>query len=116
MRALSTMFLSGFLLAGCCGSPVVVWSPGAAPFDAFQAAMRLQVGMPTDVAILVIGSAPVSAVAKSCGVAGGFEWPCQVLTFGCCEGNQLIVYIAPTPDGRGAVNSWSVGRSGSTWG
>jgi hypothetical protein len=35
---------------------------------------------------------------------------------GCCEGNQLIVYIAPTPDGRGAVNSWSVGKSGATWG
>jgi hypothetical protein len=24
--------------------------------------------------------------------------------FGCCETNQLIVYIAPTPDGLGAVN------------
>jgi hypothetical protein len=29
------------------------------------------------------------------------------------DGNQLLVYIAPTPDGRGAVNSWAlaVGRS-----
>jgi hypothetical protein len=30
--------------------------------------------------------------------------------FGCCEGNQLLVYIAPTPDGRGAVNSWALGK------
>ena len=30
--------------------------------------------------------------------------------FGCCENNQLLVYIAPTPDGRGAVNSWAVGK------
>jgi hypothetical protein len=108
MRALSAMFLSGFLLAGCCGSPVVVWSPGPAPFDAFQAAMRLEVGMSTDVAILAIGSAPISGQAMSCGIAAGYEWPCQLLKFGCCENNQLLVYIAPTPDGRGAVNSWAV--------
>ena len=117
MRALSAMFLAAFLLAGCCvGGYPPIWSANQIPFNAFRAAMRLQVGMPTDVAILAIGSAPVSAEAKSCGVAAGFEWPCQVMKFGCCEGNQLIVYIAPTPDGRGAVNSWSVGKSGSTWG
>jgi hypothetical protein len=29
----------------------------------------------------------------------------QHTVFGCCEGNQLVVFIAPTPDGRGAVNS-----------
>ena len=66
MRALSAMFLAAFWLAGCCGGPVVVWSPGGAPFDAFQAAMRLQVGMPTDVAILAIGSAPISGQAMTC--------------------------------------------------
>ena len=108
MRALCTLFLCGSLLAGCCGSPVVVWSPSSTPFDAFQAAMRLEVGMPTDVAILAIGSAPISGQAMSCGIAAGYEWPCQLLKFGCCESNQLLVYIASTPDGRGAVNSWSV--------
>jgi hypothetical protein len=107
MRALSAVLLSALLLAGCCGSPVVVWSVGPAPFDAFQAAMRLEVGMPTDVAILVIGSPPVSGEVKSCGIAAGYEWPCQLLKFGCCA-NQLLVYVAPTPDGRGAVNSWAV--------
>ena len=118
MRALIALFLAAFLLAGCCvGGYLPVWSANAPPpFDAFHAGMRLAVGMPTDVAILLAGARPISAEAKSCGVAGGFEWPCQVLTFGCCEGNQLIVYIAPTPDGRGAVNSWSVGKSGATWG
>jgi hypothetical protein len=116
MRAPIVTFLAAFSLAGCCGEPIVVWSPNSPPFNAFQAAMRLQVGMPTDVAISLIGSAPVSGEAKSCGVAGGYEWPCQLLKFGCCGNNQLLVYIAPTPDGRGAVNSWSVGKTGATWG
>jgi hypothetical protein len=113
MRALIAMFLAAFLLAGCCvGGYPPVWSANAPlPFDAFHAGMRLAVGMPTDVAILIIGSAPVSAEVKSCGILAGYEWPCQVLKFGCCEGNQLLVYIAPTPDGRGAVNSWGVGKS-----
>ena len=72
MRALSAMFLAAFLLAGCCvGGYPPMWSANQTPFNAFQAAMRLAVGMPTDVAILVIGSRPVSAEAKSCGVAGG---------------------------------------------
>lgn len=73
--------------------------------------MKLAVGMPADVAILVIGWTPVSAEAKSCGVLAGYEWTCQVLKFGWCENNQLLVFIAATPDGRGAVNSWSVRRS-----
>ena len=81
------------------------------PFNAFQAGMKLAVGMPTDVAILIVGSRPVSSKATSCGVLAGEEWPCDVLKFGCCEGNQLVVFIAPTPDGRGAVNSWGVGKS-----
>jgi hypothetical protein len=117
MRALISLFLAAFMLAGCCvGGYPPQWSRDERPFNAFQAAMKLAVGMPTDVAILLTGTRPISAEAKSCGVAGGYEWPCQVLIFGCCEGNQLIVYIAPTPDGRGAVNSWSVGKSGAAWG
>ncbi len=105
MRGRIAAFVAASLVTGCCagGYP--------APFDAFQASMRLAVGMPTDVAILAIGSAPMSAEVKSCGVLAGYEWPCQVLKFGWWENNQLLVYIAPTPDGRGAVNSWSVRRS-----
>jgi hypothetical protein len=83
---------------------------GPSPFDAFHAGMGLVVGMPTDIAIQVIGWAPVSTKATTCGIAAGYEWPCQVLKFGCCEGNQLLVYIAPSPDGRGAVNGWALGN------
>ena len=110
MRALISLFPAAFLLAGCClGGYPPIWSANPPPFNASEASMKLAVGMPTDVALLIIGSAPVSMKATSCGVATGFEWPCQVLKFGCCDGNQLVVYIAPTPDGRGAVNSWGVG-------
>jgi hypothetical protein len=109
MRALIAMVLPAFLLAGCCGGgyPIVAWSPNPPPFDAFQASMRLAVGMPLDVAILVVGAAPISGQVESCGIAAGYEWPCEVVKFGCCD-NQLLVYVAPTPDGRGAVNSWAV--------
>ena len=70
-----------------------MWSADPPPFNAFQAGMKLAVGMPTDVAILIVGSRPVSSKATSCGVARrGYEWPCEVLKFGCCEGNQLVVY------------------------
>jgi hypothetical protein len=111
MRALIAMFLAA-LLAGCCvGGYPPVWTADQPPFNAFQAGMKLAVGMPTDVALLLIGSAPVSSKATSCGILTGYEWPCEVLKFGCCEGNQLLVYIAPTPDGRGAVNSWALGKS-----
>jgi hypothetical protein len=109
MRARIAIVAAVSLLSGCCAGgypPVSGASP--APFDAFNASMRLAAGMPTDVAILVIGSAPVSAQATSCGILAGYEWPCQLMKFGCCDNNQLLVYIAPTPDGRGAVNSWSV--------
>jgi hypothetical protein len=61
--------------------------------------MGLVVGMPTDIAIQVIGWAPVSTKATTCGIAAGYEWPCQVLKFGCC---QLLVYIARSPDGPGS--------------
>jgi hypothetical protein len=110
MRALIAMLLA-VLLTGCCvGGYPPVWSADQPPFNAFQAGMKLAVGMPTDVAILIIGSRPVSSKATSCGVLGGDEWPCDQLRFGCCEGNQLVVYIAPTPDGRGAVNSSGFGK------
>ena len=110
MRALIALLVAASL-AGCCvGGNPPMWSGDPPPFNAFQAGMKLAVGMPTDVAILIVGSPPVSSKATSCGVLGGEEWPCDVLKFGCCEGNQLVVFIAPTPDGRGAVNSWGVGK------
>ena len=112
MRAPIAALVAALSLAGCCaGAYPVATSAHAPPFDAFEASMKLAVGMPTNVAILLIGSTPVSAEVKSCGVLAGYEWTCQALKFGCCESNQLIVYIAPTPDGLGAVNSWSVHRT-----
>ncbi len=112
MRGVIAILLAGSLLAGCCPAAYPV-APAASPspFDAFQAAMKLGVGMPTDVAILTIGSQPASSAIKSCGVLTAFVWTCQLLTFGSSESNQLLVYIMPTPDGRGAVNSWSVRTS-----
>jgi hypothetical protein len=112
MRASIATLIAANSLAGCCaGGYPLVSSGNPPPFDAFRASMRLAVGMPTDVAILVIGSAPVSAEVKSCGILAGYEWTCQALKFGCCDNNQLLVYIAQTPDGRGAVNSWTVRKS-----
>src|ERR1700727_3722239 len=109
MRALIALFLAASL-AGCCvGGYPPMFSADQTPFNAFQAGMKPAVGMPTDVAILIVGSRPVSSKATSCGVLTGYEWPCDVLKFGCSEGNQLLVYIAPSPDGRGAVNSWGLG-------
>src|ERR1700677_5313291 len=105
MRALIAMLLA-VLLTGCCvGGYPPVWSADQPPFNAFQAGMKLAVGMPTDVAILIVGSRPVSSKATNCGVLAGEERPCDELKFGCCEANELGVYIAPTPHGRGAVHS-----------
>ena len=112
MRAPIAALVAAALLTGCCpGGYPPVSGANPAPFDAFNASMRLAVGMPTDVAILLIGSAPVSGQATSCGILAGYEWTCQLLKFGCCENNQLLVYVAQTPDGRGAVSSWSVRKA-----
>lgn len=109
MRAQIATLVAASLLAGCCpGAYPAVSGASPAPFDAFQASIKLAVGMPTDVAILLIGSQPVSGQVASCGILARYEWTCQLLRFGCCDNNQLLVYIAQTPDGRGAVNSWSV--------
>src|SRR5580658_6800104 len=112
MRGRIATLVAASLVTGCCaGGYPAVSGANPVPFEAFQASMKLAVGMPADVAILVIGWAPVSVEVRSCGVLAGYEWTCQVLKFGWWENNQLLVYIAPTPDGRGAVNSWSVHRS-----
>src|SRR5271167_2468936 len=98
MRAPIATLVAASLVTGCCaGGYPVVSGANTAPFDAFQASMKLAVGMPTDVAILVIGSAPVSGEAMNCGILAGYEWPCQKLKFGWWENNQLLVYIAATP-------------------
>ena len=73
MRVLIAMFLAA-LLAGCCvGGYPPMWSADPPPFNAFQAGMKLAVGMPTDVAILIVGSRPVSSKATSCGVLDGIR-------------------------------------------
>jgi hypothetical protein len=111
MRA-AIAILFALLQAGCCAlEPPAAPASNPPPFDAFQASMKLAVGMPTDVAVLIIGSAPVSSQVMSCGILAGYEWTCELMRFGWRQDNQLLVYIAQTPDGRGAVNSWSVRKS-----
>src|ERR1700721_3747015 len=101
MRALIAMFLAA-LLSGCCvGGYPPMFSADQPPFNAFQAGMKLAVGMPTDVAILIVGSPPVSSKATSCGVLGGEEWPCDVLKFGCWGDNQFVFFLPKTHAGRG---------------
>ena len=53
MRARIAMPVALSLLTGCCpGGYPPVSGASPAPFDAFNASMRLAVGMPTDVAVL----------------------------------------------------------------
>jgi hypothetical protein len=53
MRVLIAMFLAA-LLAGCCvGGYPPMWSADQPPFNAFQAGMKLAVGMPTDESLLL---------------------------------------------------------------
>ena len=97
------------LLAGCApgGYPAV---PDATPppFDAFQAGMRLAIGMPLDVAILKIGWAPISGQTTTCGIMAADDTPCEVVTFGRYDNNRLLVYVVPTHEGYSAVTSWVV--------
>ena len=105
MRAPIAILVAASLVTGCCagGYPI---APGAnpAPFDAFQASMKLAVGMPTDVAILVIGSAPVSGRGDELRNPRRIRMALPTAEIRLRGDNQLLVYIAPTPDGRGAVN------------
>jgi len=76
------------------------------PFDAFQAAQQLQVGMPREVAIIAIGSSPLFSQSSSCGVATTLDSPCEVMTFGVLDNNRLDVYLVPTGHGFSVVTSW----------
>ncbi|HKN27932.1 MAG TPA: hypothetical protein VJY34_08605 [Roseiarcus sp.] len=98
------------LLAGCApgGYPAVPDAPPPPPFDAFQAGMRLAVGMPLDAAILAIGWAPIYGQTTTCGVMAADASPCQAVTFGRYENNRLVVYVAPTHEGYSVVSSWTV--------
>jgi len=101
--------LAALALASCSpgGYPAI---PGATPppFDAFQAGMRLAIGMPEDVAILRIGWAPISAETTTCGVLAADASQCEAVKFGIYENNQLVVYVVPTDGGRSIVTSWVV--------
>ncbi len=109
MRSPIAILLAASLLAGCApgGHPAI---PGATPppFDAFQAGMRLAPGMPLDAAILRIGRAPISGQTTTCGVLASDESPCEALTFGRYENNQLVVYVVPTEQVASVVSSWTV--------
>jgi hypothetical protein len=76
------------------------------PFDAFDAAQRLQVGMPREIAILAVGWTPISSQTSTCGVMAMEASPCEVMTFGVFDNNRLIVYLVPTGQGFSIVSSW----------
>ena len=112
MRSAALIFISALALNGCCaGGLPAVEGASPPPFDAFQASMRLAVGMPREVAILRIGWTPISSEATTCGVLTGFAFPCELLRFGFYNNNQLDVYLAPGGDGVAVVNSWSIHKS-----
>jgi len=106
------MLLLALPLAACApgGYPAVpeAIAPEPAPFDAFQAAMRLHVGMPREVAIELVGWTPVSSQVTTCGVLAADDNPCEALTFGVYSNNQLVVYVTPTNQGYAVVTSWNV--------
>jgi hypothetical protein len=106
MRSLVLTCSTALLLAGCCsgGFPAVEGSTPP-PFDAFEASLRLAVGMPREVAILRVGWIPVSSEATICGILAGAPFLCELLKFGAFSNNQLDVYLAPFGD-QAVVNSW----------
>ena len=68
--------------------------------------MRLAPGMPLDVAILRIGWQPISGRTTTCGILAADESPCEVVTFGRFENNQLFVYVVANHYGGLIVSSW----------
>jgi hypothetical protein len=106
MRSLVPSLAAVWLVAGCsAGGVPAVQGASPPPFDAFQASMRLAVGMPRDVAILRVGWTHITSEVTTCGVLAGYGFPCELLKFGLFGNNQLDVYLAPT-DAGAVVNSW----------
>ena len=106
MRSLVLNLAAVWLIAGCsAGGFPAVQGASPPPFDAFQAGMRLTVGMPREVAILRVGWTPASSEVTTCGILAGYGFPCELLKFGMFSDNQLDVYLAPT-DAGAIVNSW----------
>ncbi|MBV9287924.1 MAG: hypothetical protein JO288_08890 [Hyphomicrobiales bacterium] len=112
MRASVAIVLVALPLAACSpgGYPVVpeAEAPPPPPFDAFQAGMRLRVGMPAEVAVHQIGWAPVSSQVTTCGILAGDANTCEALTFGAYDNNRLLVYLTPTDRGYSVVTTWMV--------
>jgi len=108
-RRSMTYFIFAALLVGCnAGGAPALTGEASPPFDAFQASLRLAVGMPQDVAIEAVGSFPVSAEVAHCGVLAAESATCQVLKFGWSGRNRLDVYVEATEDGRAIVSGWLV--------
>ena len=96
-RRSMTYFIFAALLVGCnAGGAPALTGEASPPFDAFQASLRLAVGMPQDVAIEAVGSFPVSAEVAHCGVLAAESATCQVLKFGWSGRNRLDVYVEAT--------------------
>ena len=91
-------------------APVVAAAPPP-PFDAFQASLRLAVGMPTDIAIARIGAYPISSQVTNCGTFSVSAAACEILTFGGFWNNQLNVYVQSAGDGTTFVSGWLVQKS-----
>ena len=108
LRIRIAILFAALLLTGCNpGGNPAIQGASPPPFDAFQAGMRLAVGMPLDVAILRIGWQPVSGVTTTCGVMAADESPCEAVTFGDYENNRLVLYVVPTDQGS-ILTSWIV--------
>jgi hypothetical protein len=112
VRARTALILVVLSLPGCAPGGYLALpqpiAPERAPFDAFQASMRLAQGMPREVALQQIGWTPISSQVTTCGVLAADANPCEVLTFGNYDNNQLLVYFVPTDHGYSIVTSWTV--------
>lgn len=107
-RFIAALVLAAPLL-GCDGGGEAWVAEGfPPPFDAFQASLRLAVGMPQEVAIAAIGSLPIDGRVTHCGVLAAQSATCQVLRFGSSENNRLDVYVEATEDGLAVVSGWLV--------
>ena len=107
MRSRLAILTAGACLSGCApGGYPALRDSYPPPFDAFQAAQQLQVGMPREVAIIAIGWSPISSQTTGCGTMTTVDSQCELMTFGVYENNRLNVYLVPTGQGFSVVTSW----------